>query len=594
MNFFQIASFGIYENFFMGIFHGILFSLPLSIPFLISLRYFVLQGLSFGFISLFGVLFGQFVFFVILCSGIRPLILLWYSLEPILAFVGVALTFRLATDFYHQKKFFDISTSEIGRARARSTAALAQAQASQSVATQSAGFPPGQALPLRSFAHAALKIFDRVGVDLSFSQMPFEKIKIFLFQFCLIFLNPVFPALSTRIILTQDILTHFSLLYTSGFFIGSILCVVSFLFFLQSLSFFFTRWKPLLGVDFAPRLRSILFSVDTFSQFVNNCFVFCIIGLLLHGSFQYTWRFITHYPFEFFSIPIRADNTNSNLAELRSETSPEGFRELTDGKQRITEAINSPRERSDATTNAYVEAKPVLDKKTLPYFSEFLREFPTQDSNIRHREKTLPVERHLPIERINLRRNLSGRPPLNEEQKSDASTKYNSFFLNKIENIFENFKIRSRENIRAKLTPEAEIVSLQSSGASLGLESDAGFASVEHSYTNAYVTPRVPQAERSSAARAKPSGSLGLVTPNIREAALNLQINKTKGKPQFSYIRHLFYNKTTSDYGPGTVKAATSNVSSHEIALNPYIHDDLSIYYALSKDGVEIVRPSLH
>ena len=547
MNFLQIASFGIYENFFMGIFHGILFSLPLSIPFLISLRYFLFKGLSFGFSSLFGILCGQLVFFVILCSGIRPLILLWYSVEPILAFVGVGLTFQLATDFYHQKNFFDISLADSAGNKGR------------------LAFTP----PLMSsrISTLGLQIFDRFG------NFPLEKIKIFLFQFCLIFFNPVFPALSTRIILTQDILTHFSLFYTSGFFIGSILCVVSFLFFLQSFYFLFTRCKPLIN----SRIKSVLFSIDTFSQFVNNCFVFGIIGLILHGSFQYTWRFITHYPFEFFSIPIGIDSTSDSNARAQ-------------GQLRSAESMQSRGE-------AHATLIPTLDTKTLPYFREFLREFPTQDSNIRHREKTLPVERHLPIERINLRRNLSGRPPLNEEQKSDASTKYNSFFLNKIENIFENFKIRSRENTRVNLTQKTDVMTTSSVA---GRSSAEAWGAAAHSRGEAYalLTPTQGQSQRLHHP---------LQSPNSPEPTMALQTNKAKGKPQFSYIRHLFYEQVTPDYivgarvtgtksisaTPGLGSAAKAqapnrDVSSHEIALNPYIHDDLSVYYALSKDGVAV------
>ena len=508
MNFFEIASFGIHESFFMGIFHGILFSLPLSIPFLISLRYFLLKGLSFGFISLFGVLCGQLVFFVVLSFGIRPLILLWYSMEPILAFVGVGLTFQLATDFYHQKKFFNIN---------RGDADTNQSTGRGGVSRIHALF--AQASPLQQLGSFNFNLFERY--------LPLEKIKIFFFQFCLIFLNPVFPALSTRLILSQDILSHFSLLYTSGFFIGSILCVGSFLFFLKSLHFLFTEVKTR---DYA---------VDTVSQFVNNCFVFCILGLLLHGSFQYTWRFITHYPFEFFSIPVKDSN--------------EG-------------------------TGAQARLLPLPAPK--PYFGELLREFPTQDSNIRHREKTLPVERHLPIERINLRRNLSGRPPLNEEQKSDASTKYNSFFLNKIENIFENLKIHFRENLR---------INIKGTGA---------YEIKRQAYKLNHTSEIEKRDIGLSTIAAKP-----VLTPVWRNwgealfAGPALQTNKTKGKPQFSYIRHLFYTQGRPRGVPvalprqaipsSTVSAKPSltNVSAHEIALNPYIHDDLSVYYTLSKDA---------
>ena len=70
------------------------------------------------------------------------------------------------------------------------------------------------------------------------------------------------------------------------------------------------------------------------------------------------------------------------------------------------------------------------------------REFPPYDTSIRNREKNLPVERHLAIERVNSRRALMGRPPLENEERENAIFKYHTFFINQIDRSVEDFKMK--------------------------------------------------------------------------------------------------------------------------------------------------------
>jgi hypothetical protein len=574
MNFFEIVYFGINENLFLGIFHGILFSFPFSIPFLICLRYFVLTGLRSGLSSFFGTMSGQLLFFAFLCSGARPLIQFWYSVEPILAFFGIILTFQIATNFYEQKKFFTENILDDQRSvLIASSPQIGLRPSALSVDTTNRGLFSGtpdlssvisETTTLKSVTRqisavlysmnerGKILIKNIVSNDESGFAVPksINLIKIFFFQFFLIFFNPLFPALSTRIILSQDILFHFSYIYCLGFITGGLLCITSFIISFQicgavineviKMSIqFFRRIEESRSLsansDFntdptaspLPRgFTAILQSrsekflsygqfIDKFPELINSFFVFSIIGFLLYGTLQYTWRFLTQYPLEF--LPEIA----SGEADMRRSTN----------------------------------------------LITFTRDFPTQDSNIRHREKTLPVERHIPIERINARRTLSGRPPLNEEQKSDAYIKYNSFFLNKIEHIFENVKIKFRDTKADEVKQYA-------------------------------------------------SDSFGSATAQYMKMHDNNLRNNTKGKPKFSYIRDLFIlpqkvnvrnsveneselgSKYGSGYGRPSVHAAATTSSlpilssrnsgeamgqRPNISLNPYIHDDLSLYYGFFK-----------
>lgn len=417
----------------LGIFHGIVFSLPFSAPLLICFRRFLLDGLKVGFSALLGTVFGQLTFLLFIFLGFRPLIQCWYIFEPFLAFVGMSLTLKLATDFFHQRNF-GFETGRVGSL----SAAL-----------------PNQLNGLNGLKAFLTSLFTRLDA------FPTSG-KIFFFQFLLMFLNPAFPATISRFILSQELFDglpvasaslspfSFAMSYGFGFIVGSIVFV----------SLFITIFK--LVSNQLENFSAIRSRALGNPFFLNKAFVFLIIGCLLQGTIQYSWRLFTQYPLEF-------------------------------------------------VTN--VVAAPVGQ-----------REFPSFDSNIRHRDKNLPVDRHIPVEKVNARRTLSGRPPLNEEQKSDAYLKYNSFFLNKLEHAIEDSKIQFKTGTGSPdlhIRTYQDIVQLQK---------------MKERYL---------------------SGTSGA---NATSKARPLE-NNTKGKPKFSYIRELLDGSNT----------------------NGYLHDDIQIYNALFK-----------
>ena len=114
MNFFafDISYFRCYENVFLGVFHGILFSFPFSTPILICIRHFLLDGKRKGSAAILGSILGQLSFSFLLIFGVRPIIQLWYSLEPFLAVLGVSLLFKRSTNFYYTvENRFDLLAS---------------------------------------------------------------------------------------------------------------------------------------------------------------------------------------------------------------------------------------------------------------------------------------------------------------------------------------------------------------------------------------------------------------------------------------------------------------------------------------------------
>lgn len=141
----------------------------------------------------------------------------------------------------------------------------------------------------------------------------------------------------------------------------------------------------------------------------NFLFQSLILGTALAGAMQYSWRFLSQYSFELLyrSSAFDASERTSLLSEKSSGT-------------------DSLRARTG---------------------SSILRNFPSFDTNIRHRDKNLPVSRHQPIESLNSRRILSNKSPLTPEQKSEAYVKWNSNSFNRIQNAFVRQIILSRANL---------------------------------------------------------------------------------------------------------------------------------------------------
>jgi hypothetical protein len=233
---------------------------------------------------------------------------------------------------------------------------------------------------------------------------------IFGFHFLLMFLNPAMPATGSRILLSSPFIfqqEYFS--YSLGFFGMAILSlgifwpfVFSFVIQLIQKGSFLQGFTPSWasetadGANSKERRKTFDFSFDFKpSPKASRFLSFLIIGCVLSGSLQYSWRLFTQYPFEAFLSPRPVMIGNDSQSQIKNTQS-------------------------------------------------LLREFPPFDSNIRHREKNLPIDRFLPIEKMNARRILSDKPPLSEEQKSDAYFRFHSFFFNSGEKIFDQKMISSR------------------------------------------------------------------------------------------------------------------------------------------------------
>lgn len=469
MNFleFSISYLRLYESVFVGAFHGLLFSVPLSAPVLLCVRHFVHDGFKKGSIAFLGSIVGHTSFVILMCFGVRPVIQMWYALEPVLAVLGMSLALRRGTYFYNE--------SGVALSGVKSSSI------SNSNLTSSWGIPNKN---------------------------------IFVFQFVLMFLNPQVPATFSRMLLSEDLLDSLAWPILKGglassFFLckegglssspTGLVCVgasVSREMVLSNagyiVAFGVCSFVLIAGVSTVVRsmsegrvsfvkeeslglLRGLCrkVSVALERKKVNELLVYGIIGCVLQGSIHYTWRLLTHYPLEF-------------VPSVESVSGPLG-------------GLCSP------------------------------REFTSFDSNIRHREKNLPVERHLPIERMNARRSLSGRPAFSEEQKSSAYVKYTSFFLNSIEKYIENSKIRVQDRVAGRL----------------------GGASALEKLRKRYSSARSSDVTGESGQRVGP---------------LELSEHTTKGKPKFSYIRTLF---------------AAEGVNRGERRGKEFLHDDLGVYDAV-------------
>jgi hypothetical protein len=433
----------------LGLFHGFIFSLPFSAPVLICIYRFLCEGIRKGSLAVAGTILGQicFVSFILGGGATRPFIQFWYTTEPFLALVGFAISLKLATDFLS------------GRASGRPMSSFG-----------AMGGPGGSTWNMR------------------------ESVGIAGINFILMFLNPAMPATSSRILLSSPIfpslgswlchLYNFGFIITAALSLG-ILWPIVFSTGIQLIN----RGKILFdtGLPAARGNPLFAFSKDassdsgispsrgSYENVVQPRFItFLIVGCLISGGLQYSWRLFTQYPLE-------AVFTSSS--QFGTGYSP--------------------------------------------------REFPSFDSNIRHREKNLPVDRHVPIEKMNARRTLSGRPPLSEEQKSDAYFKFNSFFINNLEQKFENKLINSRlGKFQSEITPRQQ----------------RNYEEID------YLQKLKTQFE---------AEELGLNVDKVGNRSFDLQLeNKTKGKPKFSYIRELINSNSSSSF-------------------NQFLHDELQIYGTL-------------
>nr|YP_002601023.1 hypothetical chloroplast RF1 [Monomastix sp. OKE-1]ACK36880.1 hypothetical chloroplast RF1 [Monomastix sp. OKE-1] len=403
---------------FEGFYHGLVFSIPFSVPILICISRFLLEGFFPGLFASLGTVLGQFVFFFFIVNGTgasRSLIHVWYTFEPFLAFIGFIFAFKLASDF--------MSGTRTNRSNSNTLAE--------------------------------------------------KSLTPFLASFVLMFLNPPMGSTSSRILLTTGSFFENSSFLTIPYILVFGVTFLGFVLFLWPLiiTLFVTKGGPTEKL-----LRFVNIPAESFGpgrafQPVPEARIlisFLLVGCLMSGGFQYSWRLFTQYPASF------------------------------------------------------------VDREGQ---SAWVREFPSFDSNIQHRDKNLPLDRHLPVDKMNSRRVLSGRPPLSEQQKADASLKFQSFFLNTLEEKIENqlLKYRSVSNTSSfssgnKADITDFLLSLKSQGRSLGF-----FVSPDNS---------------------------------TRFVARPLE-NNTKGKPKFSYIQSDTLNQ------------------GKELGIRDILHDELQVYGAL-------------
>lgn len=437
---------------FEGFYHGLAFSFPLSVPILVCLSRFLLEGLLAGFFASLGTVLGQLCFFCLILSGnSRNVIHFWYTIEPLLAFIGFIVAFKLATDF-------------MSGSRIRSGS-----------------------LPRESFGRSFFGITS--GMKAIFPS--------FGASFILMFLNPAMNSTSSRILLsagsffeqsgnsvvttgTPSVAAPYLLIFVLTFFV----CVL----FLWPLVITLAVSKGSLPDRFS-RFASLSENVFNSSpagaplQFVpeaRTVLSFLLVGCLMSGGFQYSWRLFTQYPASF------------------------------------------------------------IDKEGGSAGS-WVREFPSFDSNIQHRDKNLPLDRHVPVDKMNSRRVLSGQPPLSEQQKADASLKFQSFFLNSLEEKIENTILKYRGAVGGPFSPPEKLSKLDTT---------------------------TPYPLGDFLVNLKSQGrSFHFFQPTLQELSLRFSPrpleNNTKGKPKYSYIRS---QTLTPD---------------KEIGMREILHDQLQVYSVL-------------
>ena len=570
------------EIFRTGLFHGLFFTLPFSIPMLICFRRYILDGVSLGNYAFAGTLLGHLSFLFCTIKGIRPIIHFWYPLEPILSLLGLALSLKVATDFFSQRRFvFDgtLGSSEDSSAYAMNPWPKMPEISWLFPGELASKTPPFVLTVLRlpQMAFSALQHILRSALlsqALEPVRIPFQKFQnfcqknlgpsIFTFQFFLMWLNPASASSLNLLFFEHEILqgvflspnSPIFLFYTVGFIsaAGALCTFILFLIYqLAGRNFvgLFSSGRVASGqlTWFQRGSRMIQFdealAQNRFKIF-NKFFAFLIIGCVIQGGLNYTWRLFLQYPlemihwnffttltknFRIFDRPFGRTEALQNISSVSEDSIRKPFSEVpriapkelfqkssftsdgiptsgnelgfplpvsgaedmklasssfmgkvssrsqSDGKSGRSNkgslgAKNTPQDSrpgqgsnaggsrmgSETYWNTIEKSQDFLAEQATGAFSgpvspgedplagviNFVgrREFPPYDTSIRNREKNLPVERHLAIERVNSRRGLMGRPPLENEERENAIFKYHTFFMNQIDRAVEDFKMK--------------------------------------------------------------------------------------------------------------------------------------------------------
>ena len=76
------------NSFSLGVLHGLFYAITPSLPFLMVVKYYLMQGPKRSALVYGGVLLGQFMFLWMSFFGWKELIWFWFYLEPILMVLG--------------------------------------------------------------------------------------------------------------------------------------------------------------------------------------------------------------------------------------------------------------------------------------------------------------------------------------------------------------------------------------------------------------------------------------------------------------------------------------------------------------------------
>ena len=338
------------EGFFLifrtGLFHGFFFSLPFSIPMLICFRRYLLDGFSLGNYAFAGTLLGHLSFVFCILEGIRPIIYFWYPFEPLLSLLGLALSLKVATDFFSQRRFVFETTEGFSEDYALNPWPTIPKISWENLTGSPLPRPIDRILQKILFfwddfmeratdicPKPVLMIFEKIQNFLETNLGP----SIFSFQFFLMWLNPASPSTFNLLFFEHEILPRFQgfqgmlgyssqqnlhlplfLFYTLGFVFSAGVFSTLLLWMLSDFAGRSFDWR--LGTprvlrasiqqDQQPtKLNTFRGWLEKFTDFdealaqkrlkiLNQFFTFLIVGCLIQSGLNCSWRLFLQYPLE--------------------------------------------------------------------------------------------------------------------------------------------------------------------------------------------------------------------------------------------------------------------------------------------------------
>ncbi len=100
------------EQLLCGFINSFFFSLPFSLPHLISMKRFLSQGVSAGVSSVLGTIAAHSLFLIGVIYGLRFLIIPWFSYEPLNYIVGILIVVAIVNELVQEKKVYIIPQSK--------------------------------------------------------------------------------------------------------------------------------------------------------------------------------------------------------------------------------------------------------------------------------------------------------------------------------------------------------------------------------------------------------------------------------------------------------------------------------------------------